>query len=146
MDHEYKPYLSSDQIRELQGSGFEFGAHSIDHPEYRFLPMEEQLRQTGLSLQDLKARFGLKHRFFAFPFTDYGVSKAFFDIAFGEQADEGILDLGFGAAGIKDDIHPRNLQRVPMEGTQLSAHRIVAAEYLYFLLKAPLGKNRIRRN
>lgn len=46
-----QPYLTSEQISSLQSKGFAFGAHSKDHPEYRFISIEEQVEQTTSSLE-----------------------------------------------------------------------------------------------
>ncbi|NUO01588.1 MAG: polysaccharide deacetylase family protein [Saprospiraceae bacterium] len=137
-----QPYLNSGQVASLQKQGFFFGAHSCDHPEYRFLSLEEQIRQTRESVADVCERFALPYRTFAFPFTDYGVSKAFFQNLYGQAP---VLDLSFGCAGLKKDSFPRHIQRIPFETGDLSAKEILNNEYLYFLLKALAGKNRIRR-
>jgi len=42
-----QPYLDSGEIRSLISQGFSLGAHSIDHPEFRFLPESEQLCQIA---------------------------------------------------------------------------------------------------
>jgi len=137
-----QPYLNSDQILSLKNQGFCFGAHSCDHPEYRFLGLEEQLRQTRESVDSICNRFALPYRTFAFPFTDYGVSKAFFQNLY-EQVP--VISLSFGCAGLKKDSFPQHIQRIPFETGDLSAKEILNNEYLYFLLKALAGKNRIHR-
>ena len=133
--------MSSEQIRSLTGQGFSIGSHSCSHPYYEDLTLDQQLSQTFDCLDILQKNFGIKEKLFAFPFTDHGVSKAFFDKAF----EEGSLDFSFGGAGIKKDIHPRQFQRVPMEGWNADAEQILKSEYLYYLLRAPLGKNTIVR-
>ncbi len=137
-----QPYLSSQQILSLKNQGFYFGAHSCDHPEYRFLGLEEQIRQTRESVDDLCTRFALPYRAFAFPFTDYGVSSAFFQNIY-EQAPA--ITSSFGSAGLKRDHFPQHIQRIPFETGRLNAWEILNNEYLYFLLKSLVGKNSIRR-
>ncbi|MCW3125309.1 MAG: hypothetical protein JWO03_967 [Bacteroidetes bacterium] len=138
---DYKPYMTSDQIRSLIGQGFSIGAHSLSHPFYSEIPFGEQLHQTLASVDGLQREFGLQQRLFAFPFTDDGVSKAFFDKVF----NEGKLDFTFGGAGIKNDVHPRQFQRIPMEGWKATAQQTLKSEYLYYLLRMPFGKNTIQR-
>ena len=138
---EYRPYMSSEQIRSLIGQGFSIGAHSCSHPYYADLSLAEQLSQTLDCIDLLKKDFVVKQKLFAFPFTDDGVSKDFFEAIF----ENGKVDFSFGGAGIKKDIHPRQFQRVPMEGWNASAEQILKSEYLYYLLRAPLGKNTIVR-
>jgi len=137
-----KPYLSGEQVEQLQADGFHLGAHSLDHPLYALLPLAEQLRQTRESLAWIRERFGAADRLFAFPFTDDGVPAAFFRQLYREPAE---LDLSFGTAGQKRDIVSQHLQRIPMEVGPLSAREIVQGELLYHLLRAPFGKNQIRR-
>lgn len=138
-----KPYLTTEQIKTLLENGFTIGAHSKDHPEYRFIPFEEQVSQTVESLSFIKQKFQINYNTFAFPFTDFGVSKRFFDEVYATP--NKILDLSFSSAGLKKDIVPNHVQRIPMEGTLVSARKVVASEYLYYLLKLPLGKNKIKR-
>ena len=76
---EASPYLTSEQIKELIGDGITFGAHSKNHPLYKEISLEEQLVQTNESVKMITSQFGLDYSAFSFPFTDDGVSLAFFD-------------------------------------------------------------------
>jgi peptidoglycan/xylan/chitin deacetylase (PgdA/CDA1 family) len=136
-----KPYLTSDQIRELIQKGFTFGAHSVDHPNFNRLPDDEKIKQALLSAKEISERFDLSYKIFAFPFTDCGIGKTFFDVLY----NRGQFDLSFGCAGIKHDSEYRNLQRIPMEEFGLSATRRLKTDYLYFLLKSLIGRNTIIR-
>ena len=136
-----KPYLTTAQAEALLKQGFYLGAHSHTHPEYRTVPLQEQLQQTFQSVDFITEKFDLPYRWFAFPFTDEGVSKAFFEKIYkGEK-----VQLSFGSAGLKHDSFAQHLQRFPMEGTQQSAEELIKTEYLYYLAKAPFGKNKIAR-
>src|SRR5690606_32409726 len=115
---EEKPYLTSGQVFSLISQGFHFGSHSCDHPEYRFLSLEEQLKQTKKSTEYICNKFSLNYKTFAFPFTDYGVTKDFFDAVYKKEK---FLDISFGCAGIKTDSTPLHIQRVPFEMNNLSA-------------------------
>jgi peptidoglycan/xylan/chitin deacetylase (PgdA/CDA1 family) len=137
-----KPYLTTSQIRELIDQGFTFGAHSIDHPRYSDEPLSEQIRQTEESVTLISEKFDLNYRVFAFPFTDYKVSRKFYDHFF---RDGNLLDLSFGSAGLKKDIYDRHLHRIPMEMDEIPARQIIHGEYLYYLLKEFVGKNQIER-
>ena len=138
-----QPYLSTAQIESLLKQGFHFGAHSVDHPEYRFLPLTEQLRQTTKSTETISNKFGLGYRLFSFPFTDFGVSKRCFDILLSEKK---IAEFSFGCAGIKADFHPQHIQRIPMEINNLTAEEVLRHAFLYYWLKKPFGRNRIIRS
>lgn len=136
-----QPYLSTAKVDRLIKQGFHFGAHSVDHPEYRLLPQAEQLRQTTTSIAWVCDRFNLPYKVFSFPFTDYQVRQSFFN----QLAAEEIVDLTFGGAGQKQEQIPFHFQRMPLELENLSARQIINSELLYYLLKQPLGKNLIRR-
>lgn len=137
----YKPYMTAEQIRSLIAQGFSIGSHSMSHPYYYKLSLEQQLEQTLGSIDGLQRDFGVTQRLFAFPFTDHGVPRAFFDKIFNEDK----IDFSFGGAGIKNDIHPRQMQRIPMEGWAASAEQTLKSEYLYYLLRMPLMRNTIKR-
>lgn len=137
-----RPYLSAEQIRAMQSRGFTFGAHSMDHPTYRQLPLDEQLSQTLDSLRCAQEQFGAAPDVFAFPFTDDGVECVFFQKIHDAL---GVPLRSFGSAGLKFDTLPTHLQRVPMEKTNLPARSVVPAEYAAFLLKKMLGQHRVPR-
>lgn len=142
--YKQKPYLSTDQLKELQKNGFSIGAHSMDHPMYNSIPLKEQLRQTEKSIAYVKNNFNTEVDSFAFPFTDFGVKSDFFNIIF--NPGNKIADITFGTAGIKyEQDFPFHLQRIPIENSQHTAREIIATEYLYYLLKEPLRKNIIKR-
>lgn len=136
-----KPYLTSNQINSLKNSGFHFGAHSVDHPEYRFLDFDEQIRQTKESIETICTQFSLDYKTFSFPFTDYEVSRQFFDKIHNEH----IVDITFGCAGQKKEVFSNHFQRISFEMDDLSAKEIYNTELLYFIVKALMGKNTIKR-
>jgi peptidoglycan/xylan/chitin deacetylase (PgdA/CDA1 family) len=140
---EEQPYMNSEEIKDLIEKGFYFGAHSCDHPLYRYIDLEEQKQQTSKSLYEIKEAFDLDYSLFAFPFTDYKVSKAFFDWIY--EREQPLLDLSFGTAGLKQDIYPQHLHRIPLELSDHSAEEVIRREYLYYRFKCFFGRNRMRR-
>lgn len=138
-----QPYLNSQQIKDLIKDGFTIGSHSIDHPDYRYLPLESQLIQTKVSTNAISNNFSLSYRCFAFPFTDYGVSADFFSEIYNKN--DPVIDISFGGAGLKKDSYPAHFQRIPMDEKNFPAKTIINSEYLYYLLKAPFFRNKIRR-
>jgi len=138
---EENPYLNSNQIKKLINQGFYFGAHSIDHPQYQFISLEEQLRQTKESLNFVTENFELNYKIFAFPFTDYGISTDFFK----QVNRKKLVDFTFSSAGQKRDRISNNFQRIPFETGKYSAKRIHNTELLYYLFKIPFSKNEIKR-
>jgi peptidoglycan/xylan/chitin deacetylase (PgdA/CDA1 family) len=138
-----KPYMDSEEISGLIQQGFTIGSHSIDHPLYKNISLDEQIRQTLTSQHFIENKFNIPYRVFAFPFSDYGVKKDFFNAIFEKEG----FDLCFGTAGLKKDSISGNLQRFPLEGQKLdSARKMLATEYLYYFFKMPFGKNLIKRS
>lgn len=136
-----KPYLTTPQIRSLISDGFTIGSHSIDHPEYRFISEKEQIRQTKNSIDFICNKFNLNYKIFAFPFTDFGVKKIFFETLFNNK----FAELTFGTAGLKKDEIKQNLQRIPIEVSNKTALYTVKYQYFYYLIKSFLNKNIILR-
>jgi peptidoglycan/xylan/chitin deacetylase (PgdA/CDA1 family) len=136
-----RPYLTTPQIRSLIDQGFYVGGHSIDHPMYQDLSLSEQMHQTLTSVRAVSEQFDLPYRTFSFPFTDYGVSGAFFDQL--AQSQEGTLT--FGCAGLKADPVATHFQRIPFEVAGLSGRAILHAEWLYTWLTQRWGQHRIHR-
>lgn len=134
-----QPYMNSPEILKLIDQGFYFGGHSIDHPLYYAISKEEQWKQTWESVQLTQKAFNLPNAYFAFPFTDFGVKRTLFD----QMESKNIIS--FGTAGLKKQSFPHHFQRIPMEIGDFSAQQIIHTEYLYYLIKELLGKNKIRR-
>lgn len=130
-----KPYLTSPQIRGLLGDGFTIGGHSVDHPFYGDLTLEEQLSQTRQSMKFLQDEFALKQRAFAFPHSDTGVSRAFFERSYGG----GTLEISFGTGGLLRDSWPGHFQRFSMEKTTLPPATTVARQYARRLFRRVAG-------
>ncbi len=138
-----KPYLNQEQISEMIADGFTFGSHSQNHPTYNSIDLASQIEQTLLSQAYLNQHFQLPYQTFAFPFTDSGVSKAFFDKILGEEK----FPLTFGGAGLKHEVIKGQLQRFGMETQELSTpQQLIHAEYCYYIIKSIFRKNTIYRN
>ena len=134
-------YLSSYQITEMKEKGFEFGSHGYDHPLYSLLSAHATIDHIRQSTDDLQSRLGLDYKYFSFPFTDYGVQ----DDTIEELFRSGIIDAGFGAAGLKEDQWPGYFQRVPMELAGLDAKKILRGELNRRRIRKIVGKNRVSR-
>lgn len=138
-----KPYLDSSQINSLSQKGFLFGAHSMDHPQFSEINLNEQLFEIIESINIVTSSFNIDYKFFSFPFTDHNVSNDFFKKVFEKNVP--IADYTFGCAGLKKDSCSKNLQRIPMEVDNFSASEIIYGEYLYYIFKALINKNVIKR-
>ena len=120
-----RPYLETAQIEKMIKDGFHIGAHSIDHPFYATIPLEEQVRQTKCSLSWIREKFGLEYGAFAFPHSDRGVGSRFFDEIYkGEE-----VDISFGTGGLGNVRGCRHLQRFSMEKPLYGARRILGYQY-----------------
>ncbi|MFZ4455010.1 MAG: polysaccharide deacetylase family protein [Bacteroidales bacterium] len=138
-----QPYLTTNQIVDLQQKGFSFGAHSIDHPRYAEIDLTEQIRQTTVSVEAVSSAFGTPKRLFSFPFSDDRVGHLFFDTIFASKSP--IADFTFGCSGLKHDSVNRNIQRIPIEIGNHTAQEVIYGEQFYYLAKSFLNKNSIER-
>jgi peptidoglycan/xylan/chitin deacetylase (PgdA/CDA1 family) len=120
-----RPYLTSDQTRQLIDRGFTIGAHGVDHPFYSVLSLEEQLRQTLESMQAIRKTFELDYGVFAFPHTDAGLSMEFFQ----QVRRSGLIDITFGNGGLAGGGTRCHLPRVNLEDPSQSATEILAWQY-----------------
>ncbi|KAA2217879.1 polysaccharide deacetylase family protein [Chryseobacterium sediminis] len=136
---EFKPYLSTEELKELTRKGFGISSHSWDHPKYGDLSLKEQMETTDKTFAYLKEN-GFLYESFAFPFTDFEVRKDFFDELFKNEE----IYCSFGCAGIKLDSVKRNFQRIPMEMGE-NGEQILKKETAYFKLKKLINKNTILR-
>jgi len=134
-------YMSSIQIKRLISKGFEVGSHGIDHPLFSVLKQETTINHIQRSIADLSRRFKIDYKYFAFPFTDFGVEDATIAQLFNEQ----IIDAGFGTAGLKHDIWKSYFQRIPMERYGMSALRIIRGEINRYRVRGVFGKNLTKR-
>lgn len=139
--HKEQPYLNSRDIDELKDEGITFGSHSCNHPLFSNIDEKEKKHQVLDSLLFLKEKLDINKPYFSFPFTDDGVSKSF--IEWLHQYAK--IQLTFGTAGLKKDVLATHLQRIPMEGNNLKAKQIIHTEYLYYMLKKLLNKNKVNR-
>jgi peptidoglycan/xylan/chitin deacetylase (PgdA/CDA1 family) len=139
---ETRPYLTSGQIAGLIRNGFGIGAHSVDHPLYSAMSLDEQLGQTVASLASIRQAFGLDYGAFAFPHSDRHVSRCFFE----RLSETELLDLSFGTSGMVDDSVPTHFQRFSLEAPLEAAERIVAFQLARRLGKQFRGDARIDRH
>jgi peptidoglycan/xylan/chitin deacetylase (PgdA/CDA1 family) len=136
-----QPYLTSAAIQTLIAHGFHIGAHSVDHPLYASLPLDEQISQTVTSVTAIRSQFRLPYGAFAFPHSDHGVSQEYFR----RVAATGVVDLSFGEAGLLGDSAACNLQRFSLENPLEPAPRILAYHHARRLGKMLTGHATLAR-
>ena len=139
---EIKPYLTSTQISSMLQRGFSLGSHSIDHPRYGDIPLDEQISQTKESMTVLAHRFALSTRVFAFPHTDLGVTKKFF----ATLAEQRIVEATFGTAAPALDCVQASYQRFSMEKPDLNGKTLLARCALRRNRSRTIGPRWIQRN
>ena len=133
-------YLTEDEVRALLARGFDVGAHSAEHMEFTGLDPRQMEEQVRSSVADLQKRFRIVTAYFSFPFTSDGVPLMVID---GLLSGENACAL-FGTAGLKQTGRRSYIQRIPMDEHGSDALDTLKAEYLYYLLKMLLGRNRLR--
>jgi peptidoglycan/xylan/chitin deacetylase (PgdA/CDA1 family) len=106
-----QPYLTSEQIVSLAERGFSIGGHSIDHPYYADLNLQEQMSQTAGSMKFISRLVNQGVSSFAFPHSDTRVSKQFYETVKKKAG----VDICFGTKGIIDDCVPGSIQRIGIE-------------------------------
>jgi peptidoglycan/xylan/chitin deacetylase (PgdA/CDA1 family) len=138
-----RPFLTSDQVRTLIGQGFAIGGHSIDHPYYEELSVSEMLVQTQGSVDFLVDKFGLTYKAFAFPHTDAGIPREFFDRLLNGPVPA--LDIIFGTNNHREDIYPQILHRFNCERPGINIEAAVKGILLYNFLHKKRGTSIIHR-
>lgn len=137
-----QPYMTMEQLQQLQKDGFTIGGHSWDHPEFWLLDEERQMDEIRESMEWITANFNPKIKAFAFPFTDFGVSIFVFDAIERER----LCDITFGTAGLKVEKQARHFQRLGMESPgSKSAKQVLKGEYLSFKLKKLIDRHVAKR-
>lgn len=130
-----KPYLTTEQVKQLNEQGFTIGGHSHKHPEFWLISEKKQLKHVQKSMKWIKKNVPQKIKAFSFPFTDNGVTKSFLQ----KLHTNNICDISFGTAGLKYDSTPLHLQRYPVE-QKGDFQENLKAEFVYFKLRKLLGK------
>lgn len=133
-------YLSTIEVKKLLEWGFEIGAHSSDHRDFSGLEAGEMIEQVTSSIRDLQKRFDIQSSYFSFPFTSDGVPKKVIH----SLLEEGEAAALLGSAGLKRTGHPAFIQRIPMEKHKTAALDTLKTEYLSYLLKRVLARDRLR--
>ena len=134
-----KPYLSTSQIIQLQNRGFVVGAHSVSHPEFWLISAAEQWYEIQQSMKWLEKNIKPKIKTFAFPFSDFGVSRSILRKIHREQ----LCDISFGTAGIKFDEVENHFQRYPVEQNGEFINNL-KSELVYFVLRSIIGKATVK--
>jgi len=133
-----RPYMSAADLRCLVNDGFTIGSHSVDHPPYAELSLEEQLHQTREGIRQLRRQLEVDHKLFAFPFTDRGVGRDFFE----RCLEENMIDIFFGTSGWLHSTDRHLVQRVSLEGDKPAAETFI----VHSMIEAVVERCLLARN
>lgn len=139
---DHRPAMTLSQLNDWIAKGMDVGAHSMDHPVYSRIPLEDQLTQTLDSMDWVSDNLHIRHRAFAFPHTDTGVSSAFFQRLF-ESPRRPDLVLG-NSTGMLED-RPRVLHRYIGENPARSAGTMAKAVLTYSAFRKLIGRPFVSR-
>lgn len=104
-------FMGKDDLEKLYKKGVGIGGHSATHPNFELISTEEQLNEAMKSMQFIKENFPQSVYAFAFPFSDKGVRKEFFQQAHAQK----LFDVSFGTGGWKKSANPNHYQRLAVE-------------------------------
>jgi len=139
--HHEKPYMTSEQISTMCNSGYTFGGHSIDHPHFDDIDLNEQLRQAAISTKHASRLTNADITSFAFPFSDAYVSEHFFE----QNSAHTFADIIFGTQGYKLDMDARIVHRHWLEGSSESTAKFIKLEHAKSALNRLRGADRVVR-
>jgi peptidoglycan/xylan/chitin deacetylase (PgdA/CDA1 family) len=134
-----KPYITSGQVHELLKQGFTFGAHSIDHPWFSELNLDDQINQAITSIKIVTDKFSLPYKVFAFPYSDNNISYDFF------KGISSYVDATFGTNGLLQDQIKNNFQRIGVETYKYEASKVLKFHFIRKLIYRKLDKDTIIR-
>lgn len=137
-----QPYMSTTQIKDLLNRGFSIGSHSVNHPHFIHINSDEQKEQVVNSFKFLEENFGITQRYFAFPFSDEGITKSFLTWLIKEQQ----CKLSFGISDFNKDVLPFHLHRIAMEEKNCSTPFLLKRKYMLYFIKTLARKNSISRD
>jgi peptidoglycan/xylan/chitin deacetylase (PgdA/CDA1 family) len=132
-------YLSTREIDTMLSNGMTIGGHSIDHPDFTELSLEEQVHQTLSSVNDLADRFELAYKAFAFPYNDSALDTRLFERIRGD------IDISFGASGLARDEFRMHFQRGSIDNSSQRFDRALAVLFSKYYGMRVGGRHHIKR-
>ncbi len=137
--NEHKIYLTTQQIDIMLKNNMTIGGHSIDHPVFTELSIEDQVNQTLSCVNDLASRFQLDYKAFAFPYNDRALDTALF-----ERINDSI-DVSFGSSGFARDEFKMHFQRGSIDNSTQGFKRAMAVLFSKYYGYRITGKHFIKR-
>lgn len=116
---EKKPYLSTEEIKEMINAGYYLGGHTSDHSRLKYFNSLEQEKRIVDSAHDIKTRFNLSYSLCSLPHNDQGLKKVVF------QNVSKQIDYLFGGYGLNHQIENNYLQRISNEHSSLRIDKFI---------------------
>lgn len=138
---EQRPFLTTEQVISLHKRGFTIGAHSMNHPYYNLLSMEDQVKQTIDSCNYVKDLLGTAECHFSFPHSDEPISQQTITAINNNNA--GLL---FGIQNQKKELHNRMLHRFNAERPETTIEELIKGQITLNRLQQITGQNTVKRN
>lgn len=137
-----RPYLTAEEVRELERYGFAIGAHSVSHPQFDELRSRDQEQQIKACAEFIRS-IGVSCRYFAFPFHDKGVTSSTFHY----MKSVG-LELSFGTSEARLDSVEYSFQRFALDAgnSQVPLQNVLDQLSVKALLRQITGTIKIARN
>ncbi len=134
-----QPFLTKQQLISLHKKGFFIGGHSMSHPYYNKLSLQEQVAQTTASCSFVNELLSVNNCCFSFPHTDVGISQQFF-----EQT-RATIPLFFGIQNQKEELENKILHRFNAERPEVNfADQVKGLSTMMWLQKLT-GRNTVSR-
>lgn len=137
---EQRPFLTTDQVVSLHQKGFTIGAHSMDHPYYNLLPVQQQVDQTIDSCNYVKELLGINECHFSFPHSDEPIRQE--TITAINQNNKGLL---FGIQNQKEELNNNILHRFNAERPEVRIEELIKGQITLNRLQKIMGRNAVRR-
>ncbi len=134
-----QPFLTRQQLISLHSRGFFIGGHSITHPYYNKLPLQEQVVQTMASCNFVNELLSVNNSCFSFPHSDVGISQQFFENT------RASIPLFFGIQNQKEELENKVLHRFNAERPEVNFVKQVKGLTMMMYLQKLTGKNRVTR-
>ncbi len=132
-------YLTTDQIESMLRNNMSIGGHSIDHPDFTKLSLEDQINQTLTSVNNLVSKFQLDYKVFAFPYNDRALDTALF-----ERISDSI-DVSFGTSDFAKDEFRMHFHRGSIDNSTQGFKSAMSAIFGKYYIHRLSGKHIIKR-
>lgn len=136
-----QPFLTSEQVKSLHRKGFTIGAHSINHPYFQLISLQEQIEQVAGSTRYVNDLLAINDCCFSFPHSDRGLTKELF-----REIDRLNIPLLFGIQNQKMELENKMLHRFNAERPEIDFSSQIKGLLLMIWIRNLMGRNTINRN